>query len=210
MMNNVLFRKAHISDSPYLYEICLKTGFRGENAEPLFYDLYMLGQYYAVNYLYYESDSCFVIDAVDTNSVNKEFIPQGYIVGVQNSYDFEKWMQSYWLPILQKRYPVQYHGKTDFEKRIAGLFHQKFDDSKSELYKNYPAHLHIDILPTLQGYGYGKKLMALFIEEMRKKNCSGIHLGVGKQNRNAFGFYNTMGFKILSENELGYTLGYSL
>ena len=35
----------------------------------------------------------------------------------------------------------------------------------------YPAHLHIDLLPVLQGKGVGRAMMARLLDELRAREC---------------------------------------
>ena len=61
----------------------------------------------------------------------------------------------------------------------------------------YPAHLHIDILPIVQGMGYGRKLIERFFDQLRSLNVQGVHLVVSKSNKKAIGFYKKVDLKIL-------------
>ena len=60
---------------------------------------------------------------------------------------------------------------------------------KSLWIKEFPAHLHIDILANLQGKGAGKALMKRLFEHLKKNSVPGVHLGVDGANENAIGFY---------------------
>ena len=76
--------------------------------------------------------------------------------------------------------------------------------------KNYPAHLHIDILPLAQGKGYGRKLMETYLNQLRSQNIQGVHLIVSKNNQNAVGFYQQVGFQELKELEESIVFGQKL
>ncbi len=214
MQDPTVIREAHLSDAPYLNEICLKTGFSGTSAENMFYDVNMIGHYYASNYLYFERDCCFVVEEADTNSEKpktiEQRVPQGYILGCTNSDSFNEWMENEWLPPLRKRYALPYEGKTDFENRIIKLFHNVHERSKKDWAKDFPAHLHIDILPSLQGKGCGKALMHVFLNRLKEKKVSGVHLGVGSSNEKAIAFYTAMGFFVLEHIDSGLILGKAL
>ena len=76
-----------------------------------------------------------------------------------------------------------------------------------EEFENYPAHLHIDILPNAQRRGYGKKLINAFLKELIYQKVKGVHLIVSKKNINAINFYQKVGFtnfKYLKESILFY------
>ncbi len=202
-MSSIVIRKAHFSDIPYLYDICLKTGKNGKTAEDSFFNPYMLGEYYAVNYMLYEESSCFVIEDTKSNIVT----PLGYIVGCCDSKHFSNWMEKTWLPILRKRYTVSYDTKTDIEKNLVNLIHKVHAFEEKDWTKLYPAHLHIDLLPQLQGMGCGKILLNTFCDYLKNENVCGVHLGVSAKNKNAIGFYERMGFTILESFDWGLLLG---
>ena len=58
----------------------------------------------------------------------------------------------------------------------------------------YPAHLHIDLLPRLQGRGVGRRLVDTLLDALRRRGVPGVHLGVDAANTRAIGFYEHVGF----------------
>ena len=78
------------------------------------------------------------------------------------------------------------------------------------IYKEYPAHLHIDLLPQLQGLGCGRKLMEVFFNALRELEVPGLHLGVDSANEGAIKFYEKLGFSVLKEETWGFKLGIKL
>lgn len=77
-------------------------------------------------------------------------------------------------------------------------------------YNDYPAHLHIDILPKYQHSGYGTKLMNALKQELRSRNIKGVMLCVGSSNENAVRFYKKNGFKVLQNVPGGIYMGCKL
>lgn len=65
----------------------------------------------------------------------------------------------------------------------------------------YPAHLHIDLLPVVQGGGVGRRLIATLLDELRRRGVRGVHLGVDPQNVGAAAFYERLGFERLPSPE---------
>lgn len=59
----------------------------------------------------------------------------------------------------------------------------------------YPAHLHIDILPSFQGKGGGRELINTLITHLKSNGVKGVRLGVSQANQGAVAFYERMGFK---------------
>ncbi len=200
---NTIIRQLTLADVPYVYDICLKTGNNGKDASELFMDPYMIGQYYAAPYLFYEIDVCFA--AVNNDAAYKR--PSGYIIGTSDSASYYEWFYSVWIPQVQLLYPRDSIFKSPNEKRISKIIYEKNETPDGEILKEYPAHLHIDLLSELQGRGAGKSLMNTFFEALKKKDCKGLHLGVSKDNENAVGFYKKIGFNILEESQYSFLLG---
>jgi ribosomal protein S18 acetylase RimI-like enzyme len=74
----------------------------------------------------------------------------------------------------------------------------------------YPAHLHIDLLPQVQGQGWGLAMMQTFLDKLRELQVKGVHLGVSKRNPRAIRFYEKAGFERIQEFPGGFTYGLSL
>jgi ribosomal protein S18 acetylase RimI-like enzyme len=200
----MLIRNAVGSDAPYCYEICLKTGYASKDATGFFYDPYLLGQYYAAPYLFYDTSLCFVAE--------EGGLPQGYIIAAQDTPAFNQWMEQVWLPPLRRRYPQPYPAEktlSNYEATIIELFHRRLDVAPPWV-ADFPAHLHIDLLPPLQGRGVGRSLMNTLFAALEQRGCQGVHLGVSKVNTGAIAFYHKMGFTQLDENDYGLTLGKKL
>jgi len=202
-MEEINIRRAVLSDLPYFYEICLKTGDEGKDASALFFDQYLLGHYYAAPYLVYQSGICFAAEY--------EYRPQGYIVAVPDTASFKQWMEEQWLVPLRKRYQQPFPpARSKKEKEIIELIHgRKFpvDIAEQPWLTNYPAHLHIDLLPGLQGKGQGRVLIDTLFDELAQRGTPGLHLGVGSSNQGAIAFYKKMGFTVLKEHDWGLTMG---
>lgn len=80
-----------------------------------------------------------------------------------------------------------------------------------EFAQEYPAHLHIDILPEYQRMGLGALLMDALAAHLRRKGVPGLMLGVGADNEGARRFYQRYGFSVLqarpNETVMGLRLG---
>jgi len=200
-LGQITIRRAVLSDLPYFYEICLKTGNEGGDASALFSDPYLIGHYYAAPYLIFESGICFAAEY--------EYRPQGYIIAVPDTASFKEWMEKQWLPpireLYRKPFPI-----SEKEKEIIELIHDRkfpIDSAEQPWLTDYPAHLHIDILPCIQGKGYGRVLIDTLFDELARKGVPGLHLGVGSSNQSAIAFYKKMGFTVLKDHDWGLTMG---
>jgi GNAT superfamily N-acetyltransferase len=207
-MSEPKIRRAVKADIPYFYEICLKTGNAGKDAADLFYDPHLIGQYYAAPYMQFHDGICYTVEM--------GHLPQGYIVAAPDTLAFKRWMEDEWLQPLRARYPKpvpQEMIRSEAEKKIYDKIfecHSSVDEEDMALFREYPAHLHIDLLPALQGKGMGRALMHCLFDELSKRNARGVHLQVGIQNQGAAAFYKKLGFTVLSEEDWGYTMGKSV
>ncbi len=203
-----MIRNALFSDLPYLYEICLKTGADGADATAEFSDPWLLGQYYAAPYLVYNSRFCLIAE--------KDHVPQGYLVGTDNTAQFNQWFEKIWLPPIRHRYPDnpadRKHTASKREKAMISQLHRPVWTpvaTTEPWITSYPAHLHIDLLPDLQRQGIGSSLIEEFFRQLALAQCTGAHLGVSIKNTGAISFYKKTGFIVLAEDSEGKIMGKS-
>lgn len=177
-------RQATEQDIPYLYEISLRTALSGLDGTDYFHDPYCVGHYYAAPYFFFEPSLCFI--AVD--EYNR---PSGYIVGTSDTVSFTSWMNSHWLPPLQKHYAHITTFKSENEESIIRLITKGPGEGVWE-HVGYPAHLHINLLDNLQGKGLGESPDA-YLYGSRTKNGRCRHSPWG-------GWTQHPSFRILRKN----------
>lgn len=194
-------RKAQVFDLPHLYNICVKTGNSGTDATNLFNDPFMLGHFYASPYLFAKEACNFV--AVVNGTV------QGYILCAKNTKSFNAWLCT-WLEPIANNYRNGFVPKTETEKSLLEEIIFYKNDFCPPFLEEYPAHLHIDLLPSLQGKGAGKLLIKTLLEELKKENIKGLHLGVDAKNEKAINFYKKCGFSVLEKTSWGFYMGLKL
>ncbi len=193
-------RPYHPSDLSALYRICLQTGDSGKDASAKYSDPDLLGQFYAAPYAVLEPELCFVLTCSGK--------PCGYIIGTKDSQEFYRRCERDWFPVLRERYPMPAKDDTSADAHIIRLIHQGHVPNPD--LSDYPAHLHIDILPQGQGKGMGRRLIETFVEELRRQHVKALHLQVGKSNENAVQFYQRVGFHIIKEYERAIAFGMKL
>jgi ribosomal protein S18 acetylase RimI-like enzyme len=177
-------RPYHPSDLYALYRICLLTGDSGVDASALYRDPELLGHLYAAPYAVLEPDLAFVLTADGT--------PVGYTLGARDSQAFAERCEREWFPPLRERYPLPMESDASPDAgRIRHIHRGHYHHSSLA---EYPAHLHIDILPVGQGGGYGRRLIETLLARMRDTGVSAVHLGVSPTNHRAIGFYEHVGF----------------
>lgn len=185
--NDAIIRPYRPADLEDLYRICLLTGDSGQDASAIYQDPRLVGHLYAAPYGVLCPDMAFVVE--DDEGVG------GYILGALDTRDFEARLDADWFPKLRPHYadPIgtpPEHWSAD--QRGAYLIHRPFHASR-RVVSPFPSHLHIDLLPRLQGQGLGKRLIDLWLKTAAERGSHGVHLGVSRANERAIRFYLAYG-----------------
>jgi ribosomal protein S18 acetylase RimI-like enzyme len=190
------------ADHDAVYDVCVRTGAAGEDATPLLRDPALLGHVYAGPYLELAPELAFVV--VDDDGV------AGYIFGAADTAEFEDRLELEWWPELRRRYPAyRTSGDAALDDLLIALMHSPAR-APAELVSAYPSHLHIDLLPRLQGQGWGRRLIDTLVERLRAYGSHGLHLGVATANTNAQAFYRAVGFMELDDDGVTVTFAMRL
>ena len=171
-----------------MYDICLRTGASGEDATGEYRDPNLLGAVFVGPYVRLAPSLAFVGE--DESGV------AGYVLGVPDTRPFEKACEREWWPALRARYPLGTFPPNSPDDRILRLIHAP-PEASEDVVERYPAHLHIDLLPRLQGRGYGRRLLETLFAALSSVGVPAVHLGVGATNTNAIAFYEHMGFTLV-------------
>ncbi|HEY0259747.1 MAG TPA: GNAT family N-acetyltransferase [Lacisediminihabitans sp.] len=189
-------RRYRQGDRADIREICIRTGRSGEDATGWLDDDDLLPEIYALPYVDLEPETAFVVD-VDGRA-------RGYILGVPDTRSFVERLRAQWLPGFAAKHPLT--GEDTPTQR----FVREGRDPERLLIPEldeYPAHLHIDLLPELQGQGLGRRLVRALLAELRSRGVPGVWLEYGPDNQNAAGFYRRLGFAPLPSGTSGTRVG---
>lgn len=196
----VRMRPATVHDLPGVYRVCLQTGLSGGDASDAHADPDLLGQVYAGPYVLFPDAVALVL--VDVHGVC------GYCVGVPDTLAFEQWCEHEWWPPLRAQHPLDARSvgatPSDSDEGLIRRFHDPVR-TDAALAAAYPAHLHIDLLPRLQGLGWGRALMHRMLERLALAGAGGVHLGVAEKNTGAHVFYERIGFVEIEHDDLSRT-----
>ncbi|OWV77734.1 acetyltransferase [Rhizobium sp. R635] len=190
MDSNCFLRPAVDADSEALFEICLKTADGGNDASAFYSDPHLPGYIWSVPYLKFAKDFAFVL-VLDGR-------PVGYVVGVPDTARFDRDLEANWWPLVRR----QIAGLTPARPRDADVIERIHAPRSGTpwLQDDYPAHLHINILPGLQASGWGRRMINTELEALKKHGVSAVHLGVDPKNERARGFYRHLGFSELEQD----------
>lgn len=187
-VGEVAIRGVEARDLSDLYRICLLTGDSGQDASALYRDPELVGHCFAAPYAVLEPSCGYV--AEDAEGVG------GYILGALDTLAFEAELEAEWWPALRGRYAAPTGDPAGWgldEVRCWQIHNPR--PPPARITGPYPSHLHIDLLPRLQGRGLGKTMIDAWLGRVRELGSSGVHLGVSRQNHRAIRFYERYGFE---------------
>lgn len=167
-------------------EVCIATGQSG-----IFEQKEMQGVLLTAFCHYYieqEPDNCFT--ALDEDKV------VGYILCAENA--------GTWAANFQHIYTEQQANSA------LNSFYQGLTEVPLRYAAEYPAHLHIDILPDYQRRGIGFKLMDTLVTHLKEKGVPGLMLSVAIDNEKGINFYKKYGFTILEKTPREIVMGVRL
>ncbi|WP_098026630.1 N-acetyltransferase [Streptomyces sp. st115] len=172
-------------DRAALFDICVRTGHEGGDARHLYPDPDLLPNIFAAPYAALEPGLAFVVE--DGGRA------VGYILGTADTASFVDRYRAEWLPGLADRHPAPAREPATPAEAMAALMHTPERMILPEL-AGYPAHLHIDLLPTHQRAGHGRRLMETFLAALHEQGVKAVHLSMLTANTRARAFYDRVGF----------------
>lgn len=180
------------ADLDAMYEICVKTADAGGDATGMFTDDRLWGDIAAVPYVVRHPDLCWVVESDDDRAV-------GYIVATDDTDAFEQWFRGTWWPTKVPTYSLSGADEPTRQDGIIDYANCRGRGAEKHA-AEYPAHLHIDLLPEAQGMGLGRQLMDTLFAELRRRGVSGLHLGMKPTNVGAGAFYERLGMQCLESS----------
>jgi GNAT superfamily N-acetyltransferase len=178
----VELRPYRAGDLDALYHICLVTGDAGKDATPLHNDGKLIGHIYAAPYGVFEPGNAFV--AEDDEGI------AGYVVGTHDTNAFTATLERDWWPSLRQHYaqvPQADLTPADWG-RVAAI--RQPSSSPADIVAQYPAHIHMNLLPRLRGKRVGSGLLELWVDQAKRAGVPGIHLGASASNAGGIAFWS--------------------
>lgn len=181
-------RPFRAGDEPALADICLKTADAGADATGVLDDDDLWAEIFVLPYAARHPEFAFVVESDDGRVV-------GYIVSAPDTAAFEEWFATQWWPRFTTRWPQPGDGGS----RQDGILRYAYGRAggAQPFGDEYPAHLHIDLLPEAQGLGLGRRLIETLEQALRDAGVRGLHLVATAENTGAIAFYPRVGFSPL-------------
>jgi ribosomal protein S18 acetylase RimI-like enzyme len=181
--------------------ILYRTGFQGETLEGTgrFNDRRLFALVHTEAYVKFHSrDALVAYDAADGKVV-------GYVLGAADSgsHDALFRRRMAWR-IALRAFLISWWMYPESFRQVRMWWKLEADSMAAPYYVDYPAHLHIDILPEYQRMGIGENLMRLFEERMAAQGVAGIHLITSNRNLKALPFYRKLGYTVLEQSPGAY------
>ena len=181
-------------DLDALYAISLATGHQGGDASALYRDPTLMGAIYSAPYAVL-APRLVIVAEMDGDVV-------GYAVGTADTAAFEARLEHDWWPALRAHHtapdPARHDTWTADERRIHAFYHPAA--APRSILPDFPAHMHMNLLPQAQGKGVGTALLTRWLEGLQRETDAvrGVHVGANKQNARACHFWQARGFQPLS------------
>jgi ribosomal protein S18 acetylase RimI-like enzyme len=155
-------------DRAAVLRICLLTGDAGADASAAYPDPRELTERYAAPYLDLEPGLAFVAE--------RDGEVLGYVLGASET------------RLFAAGFAARESSLSEAARRehAAGMLVPESAE--------FPAHLHIDLLPAAQGQGAGRMLVETLLHRLRADGVPGVHLVVDPRNTGALAFYPRLGF----------------
>jgi GNAT superfamily N-acetyltransferase len=175
-------------------DVCYSTGYMGEPIDWQWRDAESFADMFSGYYTDREPGSAFVVEV--------DGVVSGYLLGCLES--GRAWNPGAVAGRHILRRAIAFRPGTaavvwrtfgdavvDIARRRLNLRDLEFADAR------WPAHLHIDLLPSARGHGAGRRLVQEWFAELRDRGIGGCHLQTMAENAGAIAFFTAMGFRRL-------------
>ncbi len=177
-------------DRSAVLEIAADTGFFGAPVEAFLDDRRLMQDIFVAYYVDREPEHVWVAD-LDGATV-------GYICGSVGGKDVARAQArtsaAAVLRLVTFRYKVGALTRRYFLRTASAVLRGEYPHPDL---RGYPAHLHINLTEAARGFGLGKRLMNVCLDQMAGLGVPGIHLNTTSLNAAAVKMYEKMGFELL-------------
>ncbi|MBF0494043.1 MAG: GNAT family N-acetyltransferase [Candidatus Omnitrophica bacterium] len=196
-MNSCVVRKYKREDRERVREIYWNTAFLGRPGEELFEGREIFSDFMTGYFTDSEPEACFVAESGESVI--------GYLIGTKS----EKTLEHVFIfKILPRVFLKAFFSGVFFHKKnlrlimysLTGFLKGEF--RRPDFSHEYPAVLHINIEEGFRSSGVGAKLIAAFLEYLKKEKVPGVHLST--MSDKAALFFEKNAFRLLFRSKVTY------
>ena len=180
-----------------LYAISLATGLAGEDASHVHADPRMIGHIYSAPYGLLDPGLTLVVE--DGSSI------AGYAAGAVDTRAWENRLEREWWPSLRQAYadPQGSPPETwNADQHRADAIHRPHR-VPADIVADYPAHLHLNLLPSQRKQGVGTALFQAWLAAAMDRGARTVHVGVNRTNARGARFWERQGFRDITPPDQG-------
>jgi ribosomal protein S18 acetylase RimI-like enzyme len=181
-------RPYRAEDRADCYEICVRTAEVGGDATGMYLSDALMGDLFFGPYVDLDPSLAFVVDTGERVS--------GYVIAAADTQGHVRRYRAEVYPGFAAKYPLSTEWPAP-DAHMIGLGHNP-ERMLFPWLDEYPAHLHIDLLPELQGQGFGRRLIDTLRAALADRGVPAVHLEMVTANDRARAFYDRLGFRELA------------
>ncbi|MCM8766397.1 MAG: GNAT family N-acetyltransferase [Candidatus Omnitrophica bacterium] len=196
-MESWVIRQYRKEDRSAIRRIAWETAFLGEPADIFFENKEIVADFLTKYFTDYEPQSCFVAE--------KEGRVVGYVFGTQNIAVLRR---AFGIKVFP-RLLIKFIGNKNMlrKKNLLFFFNSLLSFLKGEfkmpdLFRDYPAVLHINIEKHFRNLGLGSRLIDTYLNYLAENRISGVHLATLSER--ASHFFKKQGFDLLFKGSRSY------
>ncbi|MER3396076.1 MAG: hypothetical protein C4318_01240 [Acidimicrobiia bacterium] len=184
----LICRKYEPNDRAAVRFICCETGHLGDPIDPYFSDREVFADF--VTRYYTDVDSAWSWVLEDRGEV------VGYLTGCPDSKVYAAKVKKVWALVatkaLARGVPLRPSSGRLTWRLLWDVARER--PSFGHYGPEYPAHLHINLLPQARGRGGGRMLIDAYLAALRAASIRGVFLETSCENTRAVAFFRSMGF----------------
>jgi ribosomal protein S18 acetylase RimI-like enzyme len=166
------------------------TAASGDDATGILEDDDIWANMFVLPYVRHASEFAFVLESGGDEVV-------GYVVAAPDTDAFEDWFCRVWWPQFTQRWPRPTRQASRQDEVLEYAYSRR--SGLNQHVAQYPAHLHISLLPEAQRQGWGRRLIDCLRLRLREAGVDGLHLAALADNGRALAFYQHIGFTVLGQ-----------
>lgn len=180
------------TDRAAVREICIATAWMGEPGGERIADDWIWAEYWTRYFTDREPCHCWVAEDTSSSRVI------GYLTGTASAARFESYVP-FVLPsiigrVILKRLLWKAASRRAILSTLRSLARGELAVRHS-IVRNYPATLHLNLLPAARGHGLGFRLAEAFLDAMRSEGVPGVHAQTLSLNEGIAHFNRRLGFQ---------------